>query len=637
MPPPPGLEHGLFRIYERLLSAAAGRPGADRDADVRVRASALRRGRRLRRAATGVTTCLAVGALLTVACIVAGHALFIGPGAGACLAARIDGRVAEMPDVVVVRDGRVVSNNATAPRDEGGRPVVLPPDVVLRLFVVGSDSNSTDDSNSDATSDTATMDIISSTVAKYEFARKASYLALDMHERTVHAVGVVNVTLGPSCLGAPTWIATLAGIDTVVINQLLWALGTGGMLQNQDTDEIWSWSNDQVMSYGSARRGLFQSLLRVAAGALMTILAFFLISGVTAALIRILLISGVVLVFPVVLAVLRCGPGSTRIGTAIIAQAYPWIGFPMEELRSSGRSVWAFVLAHAAHLFVYWTIYSACQSAWSYWFYPKSIPAGLHSALFGIFMVVEYFTMVFVRSKLTIRHFPRIIAAYFVLYQSYFYATLYGFYWQSMQLFFLLCAHSMVWFLLKVEVPSFHAQEISEDRPRAYVVRLGEPRWSGSAPPMTSLFHAVTENLVDAPRSFAELQEGVDGGGGGGGEVEVEDDPIAQGGISALLEMAGVSFNPSTYGYSETLPTTGQQQEEEEEEDGLRRRRGQDSRMSVSAGESKFTLPYSDESYGHSVDVRIGISSSSGSGSSVSDSDSESSLTVEEETKSFLT
>ena len=67
---PPGLEHGLFRIYGRLLSAAAGRPGAAQDGDVRVRARALRRRRRLRRAATGATTCLAVGAFLTLVLVV---------------------------------------------------------------------------------------------------------------------------------------------------------------------------------------------------------------------------------------------------------------------------------------------------------------------------------------------------------------------------------------------------------------------------------------------------------------------------------------------------------------------------------------------------------------------------------------
>ena len=307
-----------------------------------------------------------------------------------------------MPGVVVVQGGRVVFENATAAAREDA--VVLPLDVVLRVRVVSSD---------DAAAGAAAAADEANTIADFEFSRKAAYLALGRAERTAHAVGMVNVTLGPSCLGAPAWVATAAGIDTVVINQILWGLHGGGMLRNKDTGEIWSWSDGAVESHGSARHGLFQSASRVTAGATMTVLAFFLISGVTAALIRILLVSGVVLVYPVVLAVLRCGPGSSRMGTAIVAQAYPWIGFPMEELRSSGRPVWAFVLAHAAHLFVFWTIYSACQSAWSFWFYPKSIPAGLHSALFGVFMVVEYFAMVFVRAKLTIRHFPRIVAAYF--------------------------------------------------------------------------------------------------------------------------------------------------------------------------------------------------------------------------------
>ena len=258
----------------------------------------------------------------------------------------------------------------------------------------------------------------------------------------------------------------------------------------------------------------------------------------------------------------------------------------MEELRSSGRPVWAFVLAHAAHVFVYWTIYSACQSAWSYWFYPKSIPAGLHSALFGVFMVVEYYSMVFVRSKLTVRHFPRVVAAYFSLYQAYFYATLYGFYFPSLVLFLMLCVHAMIWFFLKIEVPSFQGEEITEERPRAYIVRLGEPRWSGSSPPMMTLLHPVTENLVDTPRSFAEMQE-QDSGESGGQDVvgeDDQDDEIGRSGISALLQMAGVSFNPSTYGYQRVA--SGRQ------ESTLRQRRKEMSaRANVSAGKANQHCP----------------------------------------------
>ena len=62
--------------------------------------------------------------------------------------------------------------------------------------------------------------------------------------------------------------------DTVVINQLLWGLKSGGVLHNLNTDEIWSWSDTLVTSYGNARRGLLQSLLRVIAGALFTFVAF---------------------------------------------------------------------------------------------------------------------------------------------------------------------------------------------------------------------------------------------------------------------------------------------------------------------------------------------------------------------------
>ena len=46
-----------------------------------------------------------------------------------------------------------------------------------------------------------------------------------------------------------------------------------------------------------------------------------------------------------------------------------------------------------------------------------------------MFMVFEYFSMVFLRSRLGIGHFARTILAYFCVYQSYFVGTLYGMYW----------------------------------------------------------------------------------------------------------------------------------------------------------------------------------------------------------------
>ena len=612
------LEQGLFRIYEKLLRSASGPPGASGSDDVRVRASALRRRRKLKSVATGVMTGLAVLSTLTLIFIITGHSLFIGESSGRCFADSVAKAVARMPE----NPSMQLYSNSSENRDPGKTALILPLDVVLRVSISNGDEPQTDQgSNQQAKLSTIEIGSGSSAfIAGYEFARKAAYISLNPSERKQHNVGILNVTLGPKCLG-PVWVANFFGMDTVVINQLLWGLNTGGVLHNLESDEYWSWSPGLLESYGPSRHGFLNTLIRLSTGATLTVLAFFLISGVTAAIVRILLVSGVILVFPIVLAALRFSDGAEQVGTTIISHAYPWIGYAMDELRSTGRPVWSFVFAHTARVIVYWTIYSACQAAWSSWFYGKSIPMGLHTALFGIFMILEYFSMIFVRAKLTIRHFPRIIAGYFCLYQAYFYSTLYGFYWQSLQLFLLLCSHAMCWFCFKVEVTSFQSGEISEERPRAYVVRLGEPRWAGSAPTTASLFHPVTENLVDVPRSYEETQEQLNFSdqrlSHRRRQLDHAESEGAQNGFSALLQMAGVSFNPSTY-YTESSS-----------QDGLRRRRdittggsiGGENADEVSGGESKRTLPNSN--FHLQEDTRLDILSDTDSNSTSEEDDDE--------------
>ena len=147
-----------------------------------------------------------------------------------------------------------------------------------------------------------------------------------------------------------------------------------------------------------------------------------LVSCVTSLIIRVLLSPGVI--FLPVCSVLPL-VGTPNMMLRALAYSYPRVGRPLHGIFTSGGDVVPFLRTCHQRSSTTQCTRRVSLAAWLY----KSIPAGLHEALFGIFMLFEYFSMVYVRADLTIRFFPRVIFLYFMLYHSYFFGTLYGFYY----------------------------------------------------------------------------------------------------------------------------------------------------------------------------------------------------------------
>lgn len=57
----------------------------------------------------------------------------------------------------------------------------------------------------------------------------------------------------------------------------------------------------------------------------------------------------------------------------------------------------------------------------------QSVPAGLEFACFGIMMILEYFSLIFCRSALSIQFFPRAVFLIWMAFHIYFYIVPYGF------------------------------------------------------------------------------------------------------------------------------------------------------------------------------------------------------------------
>ena len=226
---------------------------------------------------------------------------------------------------------------------------------------------------------------------------------------------------------------------------------------------------------------------------MLSTLAFFLITSVTSLIVRVLTSSGVVLMFPLFTLFRRLGmPANER----ILAMSYPWIGSAMaaianERIHPPSHLVWA----HVTKIILYYVMYEACQAAWSVVIYHKSIPEALPVWIYGLTMIWEYFSMVFIRSALSVYFFPRLCFLYFLLYHCYFYSVPYGYFDVALIPLFMFMVHAMLYTILGLELPNAARGVINVECPREVYNRLSWQAPLASLPPEYTIFLPLNSRL----------------------------------------------------------------------------------------------------------------------------------------------
>lgn len=245
----------------------------------------------------------------------------------------------------------------------------------------------------------------------YKFATTQSLLFLDRKMLFWHNISIVNVTLSERCLStgkddgiysswlshAAQFLSTIYGIDALLINQLMFSIKTSqgkyrhGYVLNVESEERWS--------YSSAQLDVYYSFSQNVAALVMSGISFFLVTSVTAMIVRLLATSGVMIVFPIISGLRAFGV--ITIDERILDFSYPWVGSARRAINQQNvHSFTHFLSAHIAKLLLVYVMYESCQTAWTGFLYNKSTPANLTLWIFGNVMVFEYFSMLFVRCSL---------------------------------------------------------------------------------------------------------------------------------------------------------------------------------------------------------------------------------------------
>jgi hypothetical protein len=299
-------------------------------------------------------------------------------------------------------------------------------------------------------------------------------LVLPEEMQASHRFSSVNVTLtGAECFGSPTSLTKallpLAGLDYLVMNQLMATFETPGHFLTASGD-YFTWSRSQLPRGKNEENrppppnpgewlGMKFFVLISSLG------AFFLMSSITALLVRVLISSGVVLLFP--LFWLLQFIGLHAINLRIISLSYPWIGVPMELLRARSLSSVPFVLSHISRVIVYYCLYASAQLAFSLWFYGNApSPSQQELWLCGLMMLWEYYSMIYVRSCGSILLFPKASICLFLIYHIYYYSFPSGLHLLALTVTALFLLFLMIHCIRAYEIKAFQQGLVSIDQPR---------------------------------------------------------------------------------------------------------------------------------------------------------------------------
>jgi len=336
----------------------------------------------------------------------------------------------------------------------------------------------------------------------FEFSPDPAFILMGADLRVAHGVRTLNLTLPPSCLGSwPFRLAhSLLGNDEIIVNQFMHGLKSDGVLRNVQSHEMWAWNLSNPFSWLKYERWRPARILLNLSALWRAVVALLLISCMTALIVRILISSGVVIMFPVFYFLRQLGYLNADV--RLIGMAYPWLGSEIEVLTESRQPTAPLIRSHLISVVITYSAYEACQFAWRRWVYGfKPLPQGVEMRVFALLMFVEYFLLVYARDAMTIRYLPRLLCGALVIFHVYIFAVPYAFASAASWMLWEFCVFWMAFFVLECESKALRRGTVSIDNPRAFFTLLPSPQWLTALPPIWSVFHELNRAVpaADAP------------------------------------------------------------------------------------------------------------------------------------------
>jgi hypothetical protein len=285
---------------------------------------------------------------------------------------------------------------------------------------------------------------------------------LDSELKEKHNFELITLDIpGYNCFGKPLSESLLpfGGLDHAVLNNVIYSLKKNGFMYSKYGD-LYYWNMNDVFPYHSVADWIPYKINIL----FLSFLAFFLLSTTTALLVRVLISSGVIIVFPLFWCFRLCG--MEQINLRIIALSYPWIGLPLQIIQFRNQSVYPFVIAHGVKVVIYYLLYVAAQTVYLRWLYNGTSFIQGQLWLYAVMMIWEYFSMIYVRAVGSIQLFPRMSLGLFLIFHFYYYSFPSGFHLLALLVMFLFLVYIMTYCIRVYEVKAFRQGLVNIDQPR---------------------------------------------------------------------------------------------------------------------------------------------------------------------------
>lgn len=356
----------------------------------------------------------------------------------------------------------------------------------------------------------------------YRFALDRELLHLQSGVFKEHGFQVRNLSVSESCLAPSRFLGDalllLDGYDGIIINELAYSFRSRGFLERTEGGkevESWLWTEGQVESPGPLKgRSLVASFVRKVNLLLESLIAFTMISAVTGMFIRVAVAGSAVLMFPLAMLAQATGSSAARLSLGVLVRSFPWVGVHLEVLRRGNRPLWPLVRSQAAFLLLQSFAYLACNLAWRFIVYRKSLPEGFEERIFGLCSMLELFNLLFVRTVASAKLFPKAVAATVVYLHFYIFCSLYPFHNLAFAVCCAVCVYVMVLCLKHYEEPALRGDQDAFTTPTAvhpralYMPQLS-PSWAVESAPLWTMFYSPsppTQFPEEALRQFTNAE-----------------------------------------------------------------------------------------------------------------------------------
>jgi len=328
--------------------------------------------------------------------------------------------------------------------------------------------------------------------AHFQFSGRDYLVSLNENAKRAHNFTYHNITIDSDCY-ASTFIGkfVLAGIldfEVILANEIITSMKDYEVhLKNFRTNTVIPLSTHKVKGIHEFSKTKFFPIYLIL-NLLQIMFALFLVHTITALSLRFFFMYVPIFFF---LGTER----DSRLQRQII-RIYSWIGLHYHTLHINGKKVfWIFICFYLNYLLFGWLLDAVCVY-WDFFLFNKPFLKNISGDFYGLIYWAELFSVLFIRTRTSLKYVPRFYMLLLVMFIYYFQHTVLGFYDLGLTLLKLSVYMLFTYFLLTFEVPALEWNPSAHytpslNSPRALYFPIFSLTWNHELPPIWTMFYPL--------------------------------------------------------------------------------------------------------------------------------------------------